>query len=434
MSPANNPDLRPVYLVDGCRTPFLKARGTPGPFSAADLAVLAGRPLLARQPFDPGRLDEVVLGCVAPAADELNIARLVALRMGCGERVPAWTVQRNCASGLQAIDSAAGDIAAGRAELVLAGGTEAMSHAAILWGRAVTAWLGTWRQARTLGARARALARLRPSFLAPTVALLQGLTDPMVGLSMGQTAEHLAWRFRISRAAMDAFALRSHQRLGAAVESGALDRELLPIWDRDGRRYDRDDGHRPDSDLATLGRLAPAFDRPDGTVTAGNSAQVSDGAALVLLASEAACARHGLTALARLRDCRWSALDPAQMGLGPVHAATALLDAAGLTTADIDHWEINEAFAAQVLACLNAWADPGYRAAASLSEATGAIPQERLNPQGGAIALGHPVGASGARLVLHLALSLNATGAHRGVASLCIGGGQGGAMLVERAA
>ena len=423
----------PVYLVDGCRTPFLKARGTPGPFSAADLAVAAGRPLLARQPFDPDQLDEVILGCVAPAPDELNIARLVALRLGCGERVPAYTVQRNCASGLQAIDSAAGGIAAGRADLVLAGGTEAMSRGPVLWGRALVAWLGHWRQARTLGARARALTRLRPAFLTPTIGLVQGLTDPMVGLSMGQTAEHLAWRFHMPREAMDAYALRSHRRLGAALDAGALGQEVVPVFGPDGSCYACDEGYRPDIDLSALGRLTPAFDRPDGTVTAGNSAQISDGAALVLLASAAACARYGLRPLARLRDCRWIALDPAEMGLGPVHAAAALLAGARLATTDIALWEINEAFAAQVLACLAAWADPGYRHQVLGGEGpVEAIPEDRLNGQGGAIAIGHPVGASGARLVLHLALSLQAAGASLGVASLCIGGGQGGALLIER--
>jgi acetyl-CoA C-acetyltransferase len=433
MSPATSQTFPcPVYMVDGCRTPFLKAKGVPGPLSAGDLAVTAGRPLLARQPFDATLLDEVVLGCAAPAADELNIARIVALRLGCGERVPAWTVQRNCGSGLQAIDSAAAAIAAGRAELVLAGGTEAMSHSAILWSQALVEWLGRWRQAHTLGARARALVALRPSFLTPTIGLIRGLTDPMVGLSMGQTAEHLAWRFRVSRAAMDEYALRSHRRLGEAVASGSLEREIVPIFDRDGRCYSADDGYRPNTDVDALARLPPAFDRPAGSVTAGNSAQVSDGAAMVLLASEGACNRHGLTPLARIRDCRWAALNPADMGLGPVHAAATLLGEAGLATADIDLWEINEAFAAQVQACLAAWADPDYRAAAGLGEPTGPIPEERLNTQGGAIALGHPVGASGARLALHLALGLNATAGKRGVASLCIGGGQGGAMLIER--
>ena len=294
----------PVYLVDGCRTPFLKARGTPGPFSASDLAVAAGRPLLARQPFTPGTLDEVVLGCVSSGVEEANVARVAALRLGIGERVPAWTVQRNSASGMQALDSAALDSATGRADLVLAGGTEAMSHYPLLFGRAIVEWLGHWYQARSIGARARLLPRLRPAYLTPVIALLKGLKDPNAGLSMGETAEQLAWRFGIGREAMDRFAARSHERLGRARDEGALDREVTPLFDTNGNLYDRDDGYRADSDLEKLGRLRPVFDRPTGKVTAGNSAQISDGAALLLLASEAAvaCLREGVVADADLVD------------------------------------------------------------------------------------------------------------------------------------
>ena len=428
---------RTVYLVDGLRTPFLKSRGTPGPFTAADLAVGAGRALLMRQPFPPDAVDEAILGCVAPGPEEANVARVVSLRLGCGERTPAWTVQRNCGSGLQAIDCAAAAIASSRSDLVLAGGTEAMSHAPILFGRAFVEWLGRWSQARTLVSRGRLIARFRPKDLTPVIGLLKGLTDPIVGLSMGQTAEQLAWRFRIGRAAMDAYAAESHRRLGEARRRGALAAEIATLFDRDGRVYDQDDGYRPDTDLERLGRLSPVFDRPTGSVTAGNSAQVTDGAALLLLASESAVDRHGLPILARVADSQWAALSPAEMGLGPVHALAPLLARHGLVAADLDHIEINEAFAAQVLACLTAWKDPIYRRdSLGLDEPPGRAPDPidpaRLNPDGGAIAVGHPVGASGARLVLHLALSLRERGAGRGVASLCVGGGQGGAMLIER--
>jgi len=423
---------RPVYLTDGTRTPFIKARGTPGPFTAADLAVGAGRALLMRQPFAPEAIDEVVLGCVVPAPDELNIARVVGLRLGCGEATPAWTVQRNCASGLQAVDSAASAITGGRADLVLAGGTEAMSQAPVLFSRAFVDWLGRWRQARSPTARGRLLTRLRPHDLVPVIGLLKGLTDPVVGLSMGQTAEELAWRFQIDRGSMDRFALRSHQRHGTAVDAGVFDAEITPIFDTQGRCWDHDEGHRPDTDLERLGRLHPVFDRPTGSVTAGNSAQVSDGAAMVLLASGEAVERWRLPVLARVRDCTWAGLDPKEMGLGPVHAIAPLLHRQGLATRAIDIFEINEAFAAQVLACLHAWSDPHWRRDVLGDTPDQPIRDDGLNPDGGAIALGHPVGASGARLVLHLALALRRRGLKRGVASLCIGGGQGGAMLLER--
>ncbi len=418
---------RPVYVVDGSRTPFLKARGRPGPFHAADLALAAGRPLLVRQPFPATALDEVILGCVASGPDEANIARVVALRLGAGEACPAFTVQRNCASGMQAVDQAARDIAAARADLVLAGGTEAMSHHPLLLSEALAAWLGQWRRARTPAARARALVALRPAWLNPVPALLHGLTDPVVGLSMGQTAEVLASEFGISREAMDRFALESHRR-AADADWGE---ELEPLFARDGRVYAADDGIRPDTRAERLARLPPVFDRPVGRVSAGNSAQISDGATLLLLASETAMRRHHLPVLGRLLDSQWAGLAPARMGLGPVYAMAPLFARHGLSSAAIDAWEINEAFAAQVLACLAAWADDAFMARETgLDGSPGAIPSQRLNPDGGAIALGHPVGASGARIVLHLLRVLQHTGGRLGVASICIGGGQGGAVLV----
>jgi acetyl-CoA C-acetyltransferase len=422
---------RAVYLVDGARTPFLKARGGPGPFSASDLALQAGRRLLLRQPFAPGDLDEVILGCIIPGPDEANIARVSALRLGCGDHVPAWTVQRNCGSGLQAVDCAAQAVAQGRADLVLAGGAESMSHAPVLWRPEMVAFLAAWAQARGAGARMRALARLRPAQLKPIIGLLRGLRDPVVGLSMGQTAEVLAQRFHISREDMDAFAVQSHQRLAAAHDQGRLG-EIEPLY-VDGTVYQADDGVRRDTSVAALAKLKPAFDRPFGQVTAGNSAQVTDGAAWVLVASERALKRHALEARARVVDSQWAGLDPAQMGLGPVYASTPLLKRRRLSLDQLDCIELNEAFAAQVLACLAAWRDRDFcREQLGLRTALGAVDPERLNVDGGAIALGHPVGTSGARLVLHLMHALEQRGGTRGLATLCIGGGQGGAMLIER--
>jgi acetyl-CoA C-acetyltransferase len=421
---------RDIFVVDGLRTPFLKARGKPGPFAAADLAVAAGRPLLTRMPFEPGDLDEVILGCVSPSADEANIGRVAALRLGCGKRVPAWTVQRNCASGMQALDCAAADIASGRADLVLAGGVEAMSRTPVLHNERMVAWLGDWQRARSLPARLAVLGRLRPAHLSPVIGLLRGLRDPVVGLSMGQTAEILAHRFEIDRPTMDEYAVESHRRLAEAHDNGRLE-EIVTIYDTRGRHYDHDDGLRRDTDVAQLGKLKPVFDRPFGNVTAGNSAQVTDGAAWLVLASEDAVKRFALPVLGRIVDSQWAGLDPAQMGLGPVHASTPLLERNALSLGDVDYWEINEAFAAQVLACLAAWQDPAYcRDELGLAEPLGAIDRQRLNVDGGGVALGHPVGASGARIVLHLLHVLRRNGARRGIASLCIGGGQGGAMLV----
>lgn len=423
---------RPVYIVDGSRTPFLKARNKPGPFPAANLAVNCGRALLSRQPFEPPAIDEVILGCVMPNADEANIARVVALRLGIGKDTPAWTVQRNCASGLQALDCAALEIANKRADLILAGGVESMSHAPVLYNLDMVTWLGALSTAKTLGQRLKVFSQLRPKHLKPIIGLLRGLTDPVVGLSMGQTAENLAYRFGITREQMDTFATRSHMRLANAQDNGHLN-EIEPLYDTYGNVYLSDDGLRRDSSVEALAKLRPVFDKPFGLVTAGNSAQVTDGAALLLLASEKAVTEYNLPVLGQITDCQWSALEPAQMGLGPVHATTPILKRHKLSLDDIDYWEINEAFAAQVLGCLAAWEEDKYcEEELGLNGAMGKLDQEKLNVDGGGVSLGHPVGASGARIVLHLLDVLKRNQAQRGIASLCIGGGQGGAMLVER--
>jgi len=420
-----------AYIIDGSRTPFLKSRGRPGPFRASDLAVNAACPLLMRQPFAPEDLDEVIVGTVAPGADEANIARLVALRLGCGHRVPAWSVQRNCASGMQAIDSAFTDLLLGRSDLVLAGGAEAMSHSPVLYNHRMVNWLADMNRSKSSLQKVRNLAKLRPGFFVPVIALLKGLSDPTVGLSMGQTAENLAHRFGISREEMDHYAATSHLRLAHAQKNSYLD-EIETIFDNAGNYYGQDDGVRPDSNVEKLARLQPAFDKKFGSVTAGNSAQITDGAAWVILASEAAVKKFSLSPIGRIIASNWAALDPAQMGLGPVHATIAMLLRQNLDLADIDYWEINEAFASQVLACMAACKDDRYcQTELGLDKAFGEIPQERLNVDGGAISIGHPVGASGTRIVHHLLKVLQRNHARLGIATLCIGGGQGGAMLVE---
>jgi acetyl-CoA C-acetyltransferase len=423
---------RPVYIIDGCRTPFLKAREKPGPFKASDLAVAAGRALLLRQPFNPDEIDEVVLGCVIPTPDESNIARVVSLRLGCGKQVPAWTVQRNCASGMQAIDSAACNIAGGRSDLVLAGGTEAMSHAPVLLNDAMVSNLAEWGRARNAWKKIALLAKLRPAHFRPVIGLLHGLTDPVVGLSMGQTAENLADLFRISRESMDAYAVESHRRLARAQDEGRLP-EIITIYKKDGTWLDRDEGLRRNTNVSELSRLKPVFDRPFGLVTAGNSAQITDGAAWIILASKDAVERYRLPVAGRIVGCSWVGVPPEKMGLGPVPAMTGILKQQGLTAEDIDYWEINEAFAAQVLACLKAWSSPGYCSRdLGMDSPWAAIDPDRLNVDGGALAIGHPVGASGVRIVLHLLSVMARNKAKRGIASLCIGGGQGGAMLIDR--
>ena len=316
---------------------------------------------------------------------------------------------------------------------MLAGGVDALSRAPLLFSDAMTVWLANWYAAKSFGQRAALMTSFRPAYLAPVIGLMKGLTDPIVGLLMGQTAENLAYRFGITRADMDAYAARSHQRVLAAQREGRFAEEIVPLFDGKGNLYAVDDGVREDSTAENLAKLRPFFDRKYGNVTAGNSSQITDGAAWLVIASERAVERFGLEPRGRIADSQWAALDPAQMGLGPVHAATPLMTRHGLGLNDVDAWEINEAFAAQVLACERAWADDAFcRTELGLPHALGTLDESRLNVDGGAIALGHPVGASGARIVLHLLNVLERTGGRRGIASICIGGGQGGAMLIER--
>ena len=424
--------MKTIYVVDGARTPFLKAQKGPGPFAASDLATQAGRALLLRQPFEPSDLDEVILGCAAPSPDETNIGRMVALRLGCGNKVPGWTVMRNCASGMQAIDSAIANIQCGRSELVLAGGVDALSRAPLLYSDAMVRWFAGMMSMRTAGQKAQHFAKLSPgALLSPVIGLMKGLTDPVVGLLMGQTAENLAWRFGIDRKQMDEFAVRSHQRAMAGRTAGHFG-EIVPVVDGKGNVYAEDDGVRADASMAGMAKLKPFFDKKYGNVTAANSSQITDGAAWVLLASEEAVRKWNLTPLGRIVDSQWSGLAPEQMGLGPVHASTPILQRHGLSLADIDYWELTEAFAAQVLGCQAAWKDDAYcREQLDLPGAFGAIDEARLNVDGGAVSIGHPVGASGARIVLHLLHVLRRNNAKRGVATICIGGGLGGAMLIE---
>ena len=423
---------RPVYIVDGSRTPFLKARSGPGPFTPVDLAVQCGRPLLARQPFAPDAFDQVILGCVNVIADEMNPARVAALRLGMGDAMVAFTVQINCGSGMQSIDTAYRYIRDGGADLILAGGAEALSHAPLVWSQQGVRWFAGLAGARGVLAKLVAAAKLRPSYVKPIIGLERGLTDPITELNMGQTAEVVGHLFGITRAQSDAYAVESHHRLARAQAEGWLKDEVETAFARDGKFYDHDDGVRPDSSVEKLATLKPVFERPWGQVTAGNSSQITDGASWVVLASDDAVTKHGLTPKAAIIDSQWSALDPEIMGLGPVLCATALLKRHGLGLQDIETWELNEAFATQVLGCLAAWNDDRFcREVLNVDGAMGEIDRARLNVDGGAISLGHPVGTSGNRIVLHLVNAMKRLGTKRGIATECIGGGQGGAMLIE---
>jgi acetyl-CoA C-acetyltransferase len=431
LNPRNT--AKPVYIIDGRRSPFLKMKGKSGPFSAADLAVACGKSLISTMPFMASDLDQVIVGCVMPSEEEANIGRIISLRMGCGVKVPGWTVQRNCASGIQALDAAYQSIALGEANLVMAGGTEAMSRAPLLYSKAMVEWFARLQMAKTMGKKVQAFSRFRPNLLAPVIALLKGLTDPVVNLNMGQTAEELAYQFKLSRSQMDEFSVQSHLKAEKARIQKIFENEISPLYATDGSIFEFDEGVRADSTVEKLAKLKPVFDK-FGDVTAGNSSQISDGAGMLILASEEAVKKYNLPVQAKIVDIYWAGLSPTVMGLGPVQAIVPMLLRNQLTFNDIDHVEINEAFAVQVLACLKAFNDRDYcKINLGLDTPFGELDPAKLNQHGGAVALGHPVGASGARLTLHGLTLLKHKGGKRVVASLCIGGGQGGAILLEKA-
>jgi len=362
----------------------------------------------------------------------MNPARVAALRLGMGDDMTAFTVQINCGSGMESIDVGHRYIRSGHCDLILAGGAESLSQSPLLFRRSAVEWYARVFGARDAWSRLVAALGFRPSFLKPVIGLERGLTDPLVELNMGQTAEILAHLFGITRTDADRYAVESQQRLARAQKEGFFAGEIEPAFTRDGRIYDHDDGVRADSTVEKLAELKPAFERPWGKVTAGNSSQITDGASWVILASEQAVARHALTPRAVIVDSQWSALEPSIMGLGPVLCATEILRRHNLALGDIGLWELNEAFAAQVLACLAAWADDTFcREVLHLDKAAGGIERDKLNVDGGAIGLGHPVGASGNRIVLHLVNAMKRLGVRQGIATECIGGGQGGAMLIE---
>jgi acetyl-CoA acetyltransferase family protein len=421
-----------LAIIDGVRTPFSRAGGALQALSADDLGAIVARELMARTAFPAASLDELIAGNVAQPIEAANVARVIALKAGLPDSLIASSVHRNCASGMEAITTAANRIFAGEAEHILCVGTESMSNIPLIYGRQMTALFARLMKARTAWQRLGVWAGFRPAYLTPIIGIQVGLTDPVCGLNMGQTAEVLAREFAVTRQEQDEFALRSHQR--AAAAEGRLAEELvpLPLPPKYEAALGKDDGPRPNQDLAALAKLKPYFDKVAGTVTVGNACPLTDGAAALLVMSEPRAKALGLAPLGYLRDYAYAALDGRRMGLGPVHATARLFARSGLGLQDFDLIELNEAFAAQVIACERAFASDDFaKTHLGRERALGVIDRERLNVNGGAIALGHPVGATGARLVLTLLKELRRRGLNRGLATLCIGGGQGAALALE---
>ena len=428
--------MRDVVLIEGFRTPFAKSGTALAQVPARELGRIAIDELLARHAVDPSEIDEVILGNVAQPSDSANIARVTALLAGIPQRAPAVTVHRNCASGMESIVQAHERVAAGHAELILAGGTENMSQIPLIVSRGMTRAFERSARAKSLGQRIGAFAGVRPRDFQPRVAIMEGLTDPTCGLNMGDTAEVLAKEFGISREAQDDFALMSHRRAVAATESGRLGEEIVPVFAPPyAEAVTQDVGPRKNQSLEALAKLRPIFDRKHGTVTPGNSCPITDGAAAVLVASAEKARALGLTPAGRIRGYAFVGLDPMRMGLGPTYATPIALQRAGARFSDMGLIEINEAFAAQVIANEVAMASPKFaREELGLDRPVGEIDRAILNVNGGAIALGHPVGVSGTRLVLTLLREMRHRDVPLGLAALCVGGGQGAAIVLERAA
>ncbi len=423
-----------LAIVGGCRTPFTRAGTDLRNAQAADLAAHVFREVLDLTGIDLNLIDEVILGCAGPGANEANPARVAALRAGVPQKVPAVTVMRNCASGLEAVLAAELRLRAGDGQVFLVGGAESMSNFPLIMGPRLTSFFQRLGKARTAVQKLSTLLSFRPSFLKPRIAIVEGLTDPVSGLLMGSTAENVARLMGVSRSQQDHYALQSHQRAAVARSSGRLGREIAPLAPppRFQSLVAQDNGIRQNQTLEALARLKPVFDRREGDVTVGNSCQVTDGAAAMLVMSAGRARAMGLKPLATIRAHARVGLDPATMGLGPAHVIPSLLDRAGLSLSDIDLFEINEAFAAQVLGSLKALASDRYcREELGRDGAIGEIDPEIVNVNGGAIALGHPIAASGARILLTLAMELRERGRRYGIACLCVGGGQGQGILLE---
>jgi acetyl-CoA C-acetyltransferase/acetyl-CoA acyltransferase len=423
-----------IAILEGVRTPFVKSFGALAKVPAQELGRHVAVEVLNRADVRPTDIDQVVFGNVAPPAEAANIARVIALTSGIPQDRIAHSVHRNCASGLEAITTAAQLIQLGEARTVLAGGTESMSRIPLLYNAEATDLFLRLGKGKGWWQRLKTLLKFRPRHFHPVVSLKLGLTDPVSGLIMGETAEVLAEEFGITRLQQDEFALESHRRAVAAQKRCDLSREITPIHvNLAGIEVKEDIGPRSDQSLEALARLKPIFKKV-GTVTVGNSCMITDGAASVILMPGEAARGQGRRPLGYLRGYAYAGCDPRRMGIGPVFATAKLLERTGLNLGDMDLIELNEAFAAQVLACEQAFASDQFaREQLGRAGALGAIDPGRLNVNGGAIALGHPVGATGTRLVITLLHELRRRGKHRGLATLCVGGGQGAAVLLEAA-
>lgn len=424
---------RDVVIVDGIRTPFAKAGTKFNDIHASDLGKAALSELLARTNIDTNEVDEVIIGNTGSPSDAVNISRVVALSSGIPLKTSAYTVHRNCASAMESISNGYEKIKSGTMDTVVVGGTESMSNMPLLFTKKFANWMGRMMGAKTPMQKLSILSQLKLSYLKPRIAIVEGLTDPFCGLNMGQTAEVLAKEFDISREEQDKFALRSHQL--AIGNKEKLREEIVPFFmpPKYKEVIEDDIGPREGQSLEKLAKMRPYFDRKFGSITVANACPITDGAAMLLIMSREKAESLGYKPMAVIRSYGFAGLEPERMGLGPVYSTPVALKRAGLSMEDIQLVELNEAFAAQVIACQKAFASDKFaQEKLGLSQAIGEVPDDILNVNGGAIALGHPVGTTGTRLVLTLMKEMQRRDLQFGLATLCIGGGQGGAMVLER--
>ncbi|MBC7419742.1 MAG: thiolase family protein [Bdellovibrio sp.] len=437
-----------VVIVEGVRTPFAKSGTKLKTVHAAQLGQAALKELIARTNLNVDLVDEVIIGNTGSPSDAVNIARVVALNSGIPQKTSAVTVHRNCASALESITSGYERIKSGTMEMVIAGGTENMSQMPLLMPPAITSIIERLGSAKTGGAKISALwdwfkadlsqikemattAPLQKTKYKPIITLAEGLTDPFVGMNMGMTAEVIAKEFNISRREQDEYALKSHQKAIAA--KAKLAEELTPFYlpPNYTETITEDSGPREGQTIEALTKLKPFFDKNTGSITAGNSCPITDGAAMVLLMSRAKADALGYKPIARIRGYAFAGLEPERMGMGPAYSTPIALKRAGITMKDVGLVELNEAFAAQVMANQKAFDSDAFGQKIGLPGKIGELRTDILNVNGGAIALGHPVGATGTRLVLTLMKEMRRRNIEFGLATLCIGGGQGGSIIIE---
>jgi acetyl-CoA acyltransferase len=429
------PETRPgrrAAIVAGLRTPFAKSATVFRDVSAVALARHAARELMLRSELDGREVDEVIFSQVVASVLTPNVAREVSLLPQLLPSIPAYTLNRACASAAQAIANAADQITLGHADTILAGGVESLSDIPILHSRRFSQVLVDASKAKSLGARVATFGRVRPRDLVPVT---PAIAEPSTGESMGQSAEKMAKENGISREAQDRFAVMSHHRAAAATADGRLPAEIAPWFG--GRGMDQvlaeDNGIRPETSLEALAKLRPVFDRKYGSVTAGNSSPLTDGAAAVLLMAEEKARALGYEPLAYLRSYATAAVDPAwQLLMGPVYAVPKALERAGIAWGELGLVEIHEAFASQVLSNVQAWGSRAWADRLGLPGPVGEVDWDRTNVMGGSIAMGHPFAATGARLVTQLANEMRRLDVQFGLISICAQGGMGYAMVLER--